>query len=65
MLLELGRLWFSVDTVPFSVGEEGYEEGRLTASSDSHDSLDEKEEDTQVCLVKVQLFWLPEVLLSK
>jgi len=37
VLLELSRLWFSV---PFSVGKEGYEEGTLTASSDSHDSLE-------------------------
>lgn len=44
MLLELGRLRDSVVTVPFSVGEEGYDDGRLAASSDSHDSLKRSEE---------------------
>lgn len=44
MLLELGRLRVSVVTVPFSVGEDGYEDGTLVASSDSHDSLEVNEE---------------------
>lgn len=39
MLLELGRLCVSVVSVPFSVGEDGYKDGRLVRSSDSHDSL--------------------------
>lgn len=34
----------SVVSVPFSVGEDGYEDGRLVASSDSHDSLERNEE---------------------
>lgn len=41
MLLELGRLRLSVVSPPFSVGEDGYEDGKLAASSDSHDSLEE------------------------
>lgn len=41
MLLELGRLRASVVSAPFSVGEDGYEDGKLAASSDSHDSLEE------------------------
>ena len=39
MLLELGRLLVSVVIVPFSACEDGYEDGKLAASSDSHDSL--------------------------
>lgn len=44
MLLELGRLRASVVSAPFSVGEDGYEDGKLAASSDSHDSLEENKQ---------------------
>jgi len=33
-----------VVAVPFSVGEDGYEDGKLVASSESHDSLGRNEE---------------------
>ena len=47
MLLELGRLRVSVVSVPFSAGEDGYEDGKLAASSDSHDSLEMKKVKTE------------------
>lgn len=53
MLLELGRLRVCVVSLPFSVGADRYEDSRLVASSDSHDSLQRKEDSQKYEVRKV------------
>lgn len=58
VLLALGRPRASVVSVPFSVGEDGYEDGRLTASPDSHDSLERNEESQNKTKMSKGVAWL-------